>query len=350
MHRVPRKTTAARRAVGVIVMALAAVLTVLGIDYPTSGSNSLSAGGGGTCHYEYSVHSGSPVVTSARCTISTKDLDQGSEPSTTVRAYVRQLGGHDGCDNDDAGHILANRLGGLAVPTNVFPQAPHLNRGAWEEFERGIAACFSSNGTKSATLSWTFDYASKTHQRPASATYSAQFDSGCDSVSQDFENACTPTGTAAAAAGRSGSGGGRGLAAAAPPVAPASLNVSCSSDGGGASAAGASGCVVVYSQADGAFALAADRLRVAVGKRAEVVHLYQPAPDRAFSSTTWCISNRSHYTSSGNLVLLLGATAAEGSDLDCDSKYVDLDAGDCTTLSLSRTAAEKLRLCFNGKA
>jgi hypothetical protein len=91
-----------------------------------------------------------PVVVSASCSITTADLNHGTEPGTTERAYVRGLGGHDGCTNDDAGHILANRLGGKAVPTNLFPQSPHLNRGAWESFERGIAGCMDGGGASSA--------------------------------------------------------------------------------------------------------------------------------------------------------------------------------------------------------
>ena len=100
--------------------------------YPKDGTNHLQAGGGGSCTYDYETHDGSPVVVSASCSISTRDLDEGTEPGTPARQYVRNLGGHDGCTNDDAGHILANRLGGKAEPTNLFPQSPHLNRGAWE--------------------------------------------------------------------------------------------------------------------------------------------------------------------------------------------------------------------------
>ena len=94
------------------------------VDYPFAGSNPLSAGGGGQCKYNYDA----PVVTSATCTITPDDINKGTGTNQADRDYVHRLGGHDGCDHDDAGHILAHQLGGKAVPTNLFPQVPHLNR------------------------------------------------------------------------------------------------------------------------------------------------------------------------------------------------------------------------------
>ena len=113
----------------------------------------------------------------------------GTEPNKPARDYVRELGGHDGCHNDDAGHILANQLGGKAEPTNVFPQSPHLNRGAWERFEKAIRACMDG-GAKRAELSWTFAYASDSDTRPTTASYSVSYDSGCPAASKTFSNAC----------------------------------------------------------------------------------------------------------------------------------------------------------------
>ena len=162
--------------------------------YPHSGANSFPAGGGGKCSYEYATHDGAAVVTSASCSITAADLNTGTEPGTTARAYVRKLGGHDGCDNDDAGHILANRLGGKAEPTNLFPQSPHLNRGSWEQFERAIAACMDGGGASTAKLSWEFHYDSTSKQRPSTATYSASYDKGCSAASQSFSNACDSAG------------------------------------------------------------------------------------------------------------------------------------------------------------
>ena len=160
-------------------------------DYPTDGTNSLAAGGGGPCSYYYTDHGGTPVLTSATCTISSADLDTGSGTSSTTQHYARALGGHDGCDNDDAGHVLAHQLGGCgSCPTNIVPQSTHLNRGVWEQFEAAIRDCI--DGGAGATLSWTFQYDSTADERPSTMSYAAKYIGGsCDDASQDFDNACT---------------------------------------------------------------------------------------------------------------------------------------------------------------
>eukprot|EP00413_Alexandrium_margalefii_P026740 CAMPEP_0204562032 /NCGR_PEP_ID=MMETSP0661-20131031/33523_1 /ASSEMBLY_ACC=CAM_ASM_000606 /TAXON_ID=109239 /ORGANISM="Alexandrium margalefi, Strain AMGDE01CS-322" /LENGTH=186 /DNA_ID=CAMNT_0051569495 /DNA_START=36 /DNA_END=596 /DNA_ORIENTATION=- len=173
-----------------VAMGLCGAAIAAAVEYPHVGENSLSAGGGGSCEYEYASHGGKPVVMSASCTITTADLDTGSEPKKLEDDYVRTLGGHDGCSNDDAGHILANRLGGQAVPINLFPQSPHLNRGAWEKFERGIYACLHKDGASSAKLSWTWEYSASDSLRPSTASYSASYDGGCQPASKSFSNAC----------------------------------------------------------------------------------------------------------------------------------------------------------------
>lgn len=158
-------------------------------EMPHDGRNTFDAGGGGACKYQYRTHDKHPVVISAQCAISKKDLDKGTEPGHAVRDYVHVLGGHDGCTNDDAGHILANQLGGKAEPTNLFPQSPHLNRGAWEQFEAAIRSCMNGAST-AAKLSWTFTYASDTHTRPTAASYSVSYDKGCSAAHQTFSNPC----------------------------------------------------------------------------------------------------------------------------------------------------------------
>ena len=45
----------------------------------------------------------------------------------------------DGNQNCDAGHILANHLGGYGnIPTNIFPQNLNINRGSYADFENDI--------------------------------------------------------------------------------------------------------------------------------------------------------------------------------------------------------------------
>jgi hypothetical protein len=89
----------------------------------------------------------------------------------------------------DAGHILANRLGGWGNQTiNIFPQDLSINRGAYAQFENDIYDCIYG-GASSAKLSWTFSYASSTKTKPNKVAYSASFTGGpCTSLSQTFTN------------------------------------------------------------------------------------------------------------------------------------------------------------------
>lgn len=152
---------------------------------PSVGTNYQKPGGGsGSGTYHYVSHGGTPVISSAEVKFTTDDLNTGTEPSASVRTYARSLGD----DNDDAGHIYANELGGLATPINIFPQSPTINRGQYRSFEEKIYACLKTGGASSATLNWSFKYSSTSSTRPTSVTYKASFDDGCDDMSQTFEN------------------------------------------------------------------------------------------------------------------------------------------------------------------
>ena len=118
-------------------------------ETPSVGTNTLAPGGGdGAGRYTYVSHGGKPVISSAVVHFTKKDLNTGSEPDAADKEYVRELGGDDG---DDAGHIYANQLGGLAEPINLFPQSPHVNRGAYRSFETKIYNCMKTGGASSAT-------------------------------------------------------------------------------------------------------------------------------------------------------------------------------------------------------
>ena len=239
------------------LLPLAATLTVtVAVVYPHDGGNELTAGGGGTCRcvhalsttdancafakgghpllcpqeggrtrevaarahgssraprfgcvrsraassshrgrYDYDTHDGRPVVTSAKCTITSGDLDQGCDTDETTRDYARELGSHDGVDDDDAGHILAHRLGGSGIePTNIFPQAPHDNRGDWREMEAAVYDCVSASNRITATLSWSFTYDDDDKQRPTSMMYAVSYDGAeahkdvCYDITKYYEN------------------------------------------------------------------------------------------------------------------------------------------------------------------
>lgn len=158
---------------------------------PVVGINSQAPGGGaGSGNYVYISHNGTPVISSAVVKFTSADLNHGTEPSSAVETYSRSLGDGYECNGllDDAGHIYANQLGGLAEPINIFPQCPHINRGAYRTFETKIYDCMSTGGASSATLSWSFSYDGDSDTRPAGVTYSASFDAGCSSISQQFSN------------------------------------------------------------------------------------------------------------------------------------------------------------------
>ena len=155
---------------------------------PVSGSNSLTEGGGAHGVYEYAMHNGHAVVTSASAKISPATLDKGTDTTSCTQSYARSLD-DDGTVDADAGHILAHRLGGLGnQPINIFPQDLSVNRGAYAQFENKIYDCVAG-GASSASLSWTFQYSSSSKTKPSKVTYSASFSGGsCSTLSESFSN------------------------------------------------------------------------------------------------------------------------------------------------------------------
>lgn len=95
----------------------------------------------------------------------------------------------DGIQDCDAGHILANRLGGPGnQPINIFPQDLSINRGAYRTFEDSIYTCLTG-GASSAKLSWKFIYSSNTQTKPVNVQYTAKFTGGnCSDKYQEFTN------------------------------------------------------------------------------------------------------------------------------------------------------------------
>ncbi|KAF6211117.1 hypothetical protein GE061_014231 [Apolygus lucorum] len=60
--------------------------------------------------------------------IKKQHLDKGTGTNQKTRAYAQSMGGR----NDDAGHLIAQRLGGTGRDTyNIIPQNKNINRGAW---------------------------------------------------------------------------------------------------------------------------------------------------------------------------------------------------------------------------
>jgi len=165
------------------------------VPCPINGYNYLTSGGGAVGKYYYVTHNGYPVVTSASITITASNLDTGTDTTSCTQDYSRMLD-DDGVKDCDAGHILANRLGGPGnQPINIFPQDSSINRGTWAQFEGNIYDCIKG-GASSAVLSWKFDYESTTHTKPYEVTYSVSYKGGsCSSISTTFSNYVTTTTT-----------------------------------------------------------------------------------------------------------------------------------------------------------
>lgn len=155
---------------------------------PTNGVNYLTIQDDTVGKYYYTTHNDYPVVTSASVTITSANLDTGTDTTSCTQDYARMLD-DDGNKNCDAGHILANRLGGPGnQPMNIFPQDASINRGVWAQFEANIYNCIV-NGATSAYLEWQFMYESTNHTKPYKVSYSATYyDESCSSVKNTFSN------------------------------------------------------------------------------------------------------------------------------------------------------------------
>lgn len=159
------------------------------VQCPVIGINTLVMGNGGsTIHYTYIQQNDVPVILSAEGFVTVDSLDNGSETTDCTQKYSRSLE-DDGSNNCDAGHIMANRLGGYGnQPINIFPQELSINRGAYAQFEKVIYDCIKSGANK-ASLSWVFTYSNSSRTMPSEVQYSAVFDKGnCTTVTSNFPN------------------------------------------------------------------------------------------------------------------------------------------------------------------
>jgi len=156
---------------------------------PIVGTNTLVMGGGAaTINYKYIQQNGIPVVSSAEGIVLVDSLDKGTDTTDCTQKYARMLE-DDGNSNCDAGHIMANRLGGYGnQPINIFPQQLSINRGAYAQFEGKIYDCIKS-GANQASLSWVFQYHNSSSTMPSTVHYNAVFDKGdCTDIKSTFTN------------------------------------------------------------------------------------------------------------------------------------------------------------------
>lgn len=94
-------------------------------------------------------------------------LGTGTGTNQAARDYTSNMGN----PSDDAGHILAARLGGSGTDLrNIFPQSRHINRGAWaREVEGLVALVVQSQGSAIFTIN--LIYEETTDTRPQLIVY-----------------------------------------------------------------------------------------------------------------------------------------------------------------------------------
>jgi len=158
------------------------------VDCPIEGINHVIMGNGyAHIDYMYEYHNEQLVVTSASGILYPDSLNCGTDTTSCTQKYSRMLE-DDGNQNCDAGHILANHLGGYGhIPTNIFPQDFSINRGVYAHFENNIYECMLS-GASSGHLQWKFYYQSN-HTMPYQVDYQADFENGsCKHIQSQFTN------------------------------------------------------------------------------------------------------------------------------------------------------------------
>jgi hypothetical protein len=159
------------------------------VSCPKEGENLLTIGGDTNGTYYYTLHNNIPVIFSASIRVSIINMNKGTDTTTCTQNYARSLD-DDGVQDCDAGHILANHLGGPGnQPINIFPQNLSINRGSYAQYEDIIYTCITSKKVDYADLSWLFTYSSNAKTKPISITYDVKYsDDTCISSSKTFSN------------------------------------------------------------------------------------------------------------------------------------------------------------------
>jgi hypothetical protein len=116
----------------------------------------------------------------ARVTLA--DIDSGTNTTGAARRYVRAIGNA----NDDAGHLIGRLLGGPggARSGNIFPQNPHVNRGAFAQFESDLADVVRQGNDVTLRVKLVY-YGSAT--RPDKVIYQARW-GGRTQIVEEFSN------------------------------------------------------------------------------------------------------------------------------------------------------------------
>lgn len=112
----------------------------------------------------------------------------GSGTNPETRLYQKGMAGpiEKGFESNDAGHIIANQIGGTGTQTyNIFPQSAHFNRGAWKvEVEQLVYDEVLKNGSAKYIVKLIYENATET--RPYEIRYKIEGKTG--TVQNDMIN------------------------------------------------------------------------------------------------------------------------------------------------------------------
>jgi hypothetical protein len=158
------------------------------VPCPQIGENNIIMGNGGAnITYFYEEHNNIPVVIKGEGYVYPSSLGNGSDTTSCTRKYARMLE-DDGADSCDAGHILANHMGGYGnQPLNIFPQNSTINKGLYNQYEGKIYDCILN--ASYGFLTWDFYYETSQNTQPNKVIYTAKFENSiCEPLYEEFTN------------------------------------------------------------------------------------------------------------------------------------------------------------------
>lgn len=117
-----------------------------------------------------------------------RHLDTGTPPDNSAREFTRNM--NEGNTGDQAGHVLASRLGGSGRDLrNIFPQNPHMNMGHWRSIENDVYNLVAASD-EPVRFNINLLYESRSSTRPSSIVFRIQsnISSVHDRIIEDIPN------------------------------------------------------------------------------------------------------------------------------------------------------------------
>lgn len=102
-------------------------------------------------------------------TVDKRDLSGGERTDEGTRSWTEK----NGCESDDAGHIIGNALGGENDSNNMMPLDARLNRGVYAQFEKQVRDLVNKHGEADVFVTLRFN-SSVSSTRPTRIEYVAK--------------------------------------------------------------------------------------------------------------------------------------------------------------------------------